>query len=92
MTNIRSRTRTDVGSHPAQETEELTAHGRCWQRSPGRFAALWQQFKRFGVTRPDDSEVTAVERGDPKRAAALGKSDHGCVRPAEPVDVSQLPS
>lgn len=36
------------------------------------------------MTWPDDSEVAAVERGDPEGAAALGESDHGCVRSAEP--------
>ena len=36
------------------------------------------------MTRPDNGEVAAVERGDPDRAMPLGKGDHGCVCSAEP--------
>jgi hypothetical protein len=45
---------------------------------------LWQQFERVSVTWPDDSEVAAVERGDPYRALSFGERDHGYVRSAQP--------
>ena len=45
---------------------------------------LWQQFERVSVTRPDDGEMAAVERGDPDRALPFGERDHRRVRPAQP--------
>lgn len=65
----------------------------CRYRRASRLVVLWQQFKRVDMARPDDSEVAAVERGDPSHAMAFGDGDHGCVRPAEPqvsVDADQV--
>ncbi len=65
----------------------------CRYRRASWLVVLWQQFKRVDMARPDDSEVAAVERGDPSHAMAFGDGDHGCVRPAEPqvsVDADQV--
>jgi hypothetical protein len=40
----------------------------CRYRRASRLVVLWQQFKRVDMARPDDSEVAAVERGDPSHA------------------------
>ncbi len=57
---------------------------RCWQRSSGAAAVLWQQLKRLSMNRPYNGEVAPVECGDPDRAMPLGQGDDGRIRPAEP--------
>ena len=42
--------------------------------SSGAAAVLWQQLERVSVTRADDGEMAAVERGDPDRTMPLGQA------------------